>query len=262
MSKTTTGMMKNQKDNLVAQKISRLKELVLLFWVDEDHKGANMISEACQTRMKNIKQAPWYDENIHKVHCPPIQAFHEIKTIVSSWIDKYGGKDKVKVREVGVFSHSGMDGPISYCTENTPPAANWPIQMAIPGGWNAIDFNWKEKDSICVFYGCNSGREEKEGFAPRISAQKNFQNVTVWGQSVSSFPSFEPDIRVTTPARAMDTGWNIGPTYMVGGSQGEGYEAIFGPPPKAKSMNRFMNGAKVGSDTQGVFNNHNSKNVD
>lgn len=217
-----------------------------------------MISEACQTRIQNIKRAFWYDENLHKVHCPPIQAYHEIKTIVTSWIDKYGGKDKAKVREIGIFSHSGSDGPISYCTPNIPSIPSWSGQMEISGGWDAIDFNWKEKDSICVFYGCNSGRDSSNGFALRISAQKNFQNVAVWGQSTSSFPSFKPDIRITTPARAMDTGWDIGPTYMVGGNINEGSEAIFGPYPYANPMNYFINGVKNGSDKQGAFNNHES----
>ncbi|WP_096924617.1 hypothetical protein [Escherichia coli] len=103
MEKVTTGTTKAQENNIITQQITRPKELFLLFWINEDDKGKKMFSEASQTRLKNIKRAPWYDENIHKVHCPPIQAFHEIKTIVSEWIDKYGGRDKVTIREVGVF---------------------------------------------------------------------------------------------------------------------------------------------------------------
>ncbi|EKT1335384.1 hypothetical protein QDW80_004563 [Salmonella enterica] len=128
--------------------------------------------------------------------------------------------------------------------------------MDIAGGWDAINFNWKNNDAICVFYGCNSGHNKPQGFALRISAQKNFQNVTVWGQSTSSFPSFEPDIRVTTPARSMNTGWDVGPTYMVGGNVGEGKTAMLGPYPAANPMNYFKNSVFIGSGHQGAFNNH------
>lgn len=260
MEKVTTGTTKAQGDNIITQQITRPKELFLLFWINEDDKGEKMFSEASQTRLKNIKRASWYDENIHKVHCPPIQAFHEIKTIVSEWIDKYGGRDKVTVREVGVFSHSAtLHGPICYDTPNIPPAPGWSIQMGISGGWDSIDFNWKSNCAMCVFYGCNSGHDIPEGFALRISQLKNFQNVAIWGQSASSFPSFEPNIRITTPARSMNTGWDVGQTYMVGGGPGEGSKAITGPHPNARFMNKFINGVKVGSNHQGVFNDHKSK---
>lgn len=256
----TEGRTSTTKNNIVTQKITRpqpMLESILLFWVNVDDRGRKMFAEACQTRLQNIKNASWYKETIHKVHCPPIQAIHEIGPIVDKWIEKYGGKDKIKTREIGLFSHASDDGPISYHIKNIPPAPGWPCQMAISDGWDKIDFNWIDT-AKCVFYGCNSGRDITNGFAKRISALANFKNVVIWGQSTYSYPSFLPDFRLTTMARNMKTGWDVGATYMVGGNKKEGGKAT-SPSlsyPPANPLFFFKNGIKLGQSHQGIFNDH------
>lgn len=258
----TIGLTDKQANNILNQKITRPVELFLLFWVDEDDPGRKMFSESAQTRMRNIKNSSWYNENIHKVHCPPIQAIHEIKTITTAWIDKYGGGDKAHIREIGVFSHAALDGPISVYTANIPSVSDCKCQMDIPNGWDAIDFNWAKENAICVFYGCNSGH--KDGFSQKISALSNFKNVMIWGQSTSTFPSFFPDKRKTTLDRSydfcLDIGWDAGPTYMVGGNDKEGYSAVIsGIGVDVNPLNFFMNGKYKGTSHQGVFNDHRNK---
>lgn len=245
-------------------------ELFLIFYIDEDHKGNTLMAEAAQTRLKNIKNSDWYDSSIHKAHCPPIQSIEEIIEIVPRYYEKYGGKGKVVMKEMGVVSHAADDGPISYETEiQTCPLEGWPHQME-ECGWEQIDLLWAEKDTICVFYGCNTGHKPS-GFAQRISKLSNFKDVEVWGQSTSSFPSFYPDYRVTSLARSMDTGWDVrGHTYLVGGNLGEGWDATSYKPnkdtldeetikedfPKVNPMNCYKNGTHVREIHQGHFNDH------
>ncbi|EMW0955697.1 TPA: hypothetical protein R6W42_003650 [Citrobacter freundii] len=213
-----------KNNNVITQKITRHVEIFLLLWVNESDAAVKMFSESAQTRMKNIKKASWFDEKVHKVHCPPVQSIQEIKIVVSAWINKYGGKEKARVKEVGIFSHAALDGPISIYTANMPSVPDCSCQMAITGGWDDIDFNWVRKDALCVFYGCNSGH--KNGFSQKISALENFKDVTIWGQSTSTFPSSYPDKRKTTLDRASNLVWDLEPTYMVGGNDNEGYLAI------------------------------------
>ena len=54
--------------------------LILLFYIDEDHKGKFMISESAQTRLQNVKKNSWYDNKTYKAHCIPIQSVDEIIT--------------------------------------------------------------------------------------------------------------------------------------------------------------------------------------
>lgn len=69
-TKITKGTTSTKSENIIEQKISRPKELTLLFWVDEDNSGRNMFKEAAQTRMQNIKNAKSFNDNVQKVHCP------------------------------------------------------------------------------------------------------------------------------------------------------------------------------------------------
>lgn len=256
--KITSGTTSKEQGHVVTQRITRHIQLYLLFWVDEEDSGRRMFSESAQTRMMNIKNSTWFDEAIHKVYCPPIQALHEIKNIISAFINKHGGRDKAYVSEVGIFSHAALDGPITIYSENIPPVPNYSIQMAIPNGWDAIDFNWAKKASMCVFYGCNSGHVN--GFAHEISRLKNFQGVFVWGQSTSTYPSFFPDKRKITLDQVSGLVWDFEPTYMVGGNENEGVMAMasltgidINPP------NYFLDGEYKGTNHQGVFNDHRTK---
>ncbi|UYZ83125.1 hypothetical protein MTZ49_11000 [Entomomonas sp. E2T0] len=266
--------------NDVVVNITREKlQLILLFWVKERDQGTirytgnSLFSETVQTRLNNIYNSSWYNKNKHKVHCPPIQAIHEIGTIVKNWITKYGGPDKVETLEIGVCSHSGLDGPISYQTAVNPPASKeWPHQMAITDGWDAIDFNWKPSGARCVFYGCKSGTDSVDGFAIRLSKLNNFKNVAVWGQTTYSYPSFYPDYRVTTYARVASApgSWSVGPTYMIAANRQEALKALQGQDggvleltpeqlksyPAANPMKSYKSGTTIQTTHQGVFNDH------
>ncbi|MBQ0739859.1 hypothetical protein J9332_36780, partial [Aquimarina celericrescens] len=65
--------------------------------------------------------------------------------------------------------------------------------------------------------------------------------------------------------------WDLGSTYMVAGSSGQGYESLhsgsaldkiqtnkeeLNKMPKAKPMNCYKNGTKIRSTHQGYFNDH------
>jgi hypothetical protein len=268
----------------VKLKIKENLILFLIFFIDEDHHGKHMISEAAQTRLQNIKKNDWYDDEKYKAHCIPIQSVDEIIEQTSAIIKK--NKDKnVLIQEMGVFSHAGGDGPISYKKKVVVfPEPKYKSQMLMQG-WQLINVKWM-KGAKFVFYGCNTGSTNSlqyKNFAENISKLSNFKDVEVWGQSKSSFPSFYPDYRVTSAARSIDgkhskeliengLGWDLrGKTYQVGGNSGEGNKAISYRPdkdtlskealkegeyPKAEPMNCYKNGTPIKSSHQGVFNDH------
>lgn len=239
----STARTSTQENNTQHVKITRKKLLFLLFWVSEEDKAKKLFAEAAQTRLNNIKKMSNYDEDIHKVHCPPLHNFLEIQTIIDNWIIKYGGKDKVVMKEVGFFSHSGRDGPIIYSDLTN-------VQMPI-SDWGSIDFNWHSGDTRCTFFGCNSANEPS--FAQSISLLPNFLDVEIGGQSTSSFPSFSPSRRITSLARSYDFAWDVYKTYMVGSKKGKGKQAIFVGVP-VEPMKFYKNGVLLYSKDQSFFN--------
>ena len=250
--------------------------LYLLFFIDENHKGKLMISESAQTRLKNIKRQRWYDDNTHQAFCVPLQSVDEIIEQVNLILKKHtSDKIEAEIKEIGFFSHSGGDGPISYNKENKICPGDYPSQMAMCG-WQKIDAKWAD-NARCVFYGCNTSNTTPEwnNFAQNISQLPNFKDVQVWGQSTSSFPSFYPDYRVTSLARSLGdngTGWDLrANTYQVAGNQGEGSQAMSyrlnkatlskkmlasSGYPKANLLNSYKNGRRIRSVHQGIFNDH------
>lgn len=272
-------------------------DLFLLFWVNENKSGTNMMSESAQTRQKNIKNSNWYNSAIHKIHNPPIQSLDEIQKIINNYIKKYGGEDKAAVKEIGIFSHAGYDGPITYCKSVSDPVdTKNPIQKTLEG-WGKINFYWKKQNARLVFYGCNTANDARS-FAKNISKLANCANVEVAGQTKSAFPSFYPDYRVTNIMRSGDVGWDMvgrNQTYMVGGEKNMGMEAMGGKVglvikgleynpstmatmrilhridnltnvqlkiyPIAKPMKFYKNENCINTSHQGVFNDHRKKNL-
>lgn len=256
--------------------LKSIRFLYLLFFIDEDHKGKLMISEAAQTRLKNIKRQSWYDDNTHQAFCVPLQSVDEIIEQVELILKKHTtDKIEAKIKELGFFSHSGGDGPISYNKDNKICPGDYPSQMAMCG-WEKIEAVWAI-NAKCVFYGCNTGNttEGWNNFAQNISRLSNFCDVQVWGQSTSSFPSFYPNYRVTSIARSLGEngyGWDLrANTYQVAGNAGEGSKALSyradkdtldeqtlasGGYPRANPLNSYKNGILIQSTHQGIFNNH------
>jgi hypothetical protein len=234
--------------------------LYLIFYISEEHKGKYMISEAAQTRVQNIKKQSWYDDYKHKAFCIPIQSPDEIITQVASIIAKHGGKEFAFIKEIGITSHAGGDGPISYNKQVTiDPEPKFKSQM-LPSGWGKIETNWATIAKF-VFYGCNTGSTNNtkyNNFAEAISLLSNFKDVEVWGQSTSSFPSFYPDKRFTSLARSTGdngVGWDVAETYQVAGNDKEGKKALLSPIP-INPLNVYKNGKLIKSTHQGVFNDH------
>jgi len=108
--------------------------LHLLFYVDEDHKGKNMIREAAKTRLHNITNQKGFNSN----NCYnssksialmiPIKSIDEVLAKIPEIIEQQSedGNKKVIISEMGFFSHADWDGIISY---NTPiiicPLQRW-----------------------------------------------------------------------------------------------------------------------------------------
>lgn len=233
----------SEENNTHHIRITRKKQLFLLFWIAEEDKGRKLFSESAQTRMQNIKKMQEYDEEIHKVHCPPLHTFSEIQTIIDNWIEHYGGTNKVVIKEIAIFSHSGWDGPIIYSD---------PINMQMPlDGWSSLNINWHSGDVRCTFFGCNSAADPS--FAQRISILANFLEVEVGGQSASSFPSFSPSKRITSIGRSNNFAWSVADTYMVGSKAGKGRQAhLWGV--QVEPMRFYKNGVLLYEKDQSFFN--------
>jgi len=256
------------------------KELFLLFWVKDGDVGQKLFAKAAQTRLNNIKRESWYDPEIHKVHAPPIQTLNEVQGIIKGWTKHYGGKTRIKTREIGFFSHAGNDGPVTHAGNNPPLHRDYSKQMAIKGGWDSIDFNWKDSDTRFVIYGCSS-----KNFAKNVSGLGNFTGVETAGQSTSSYASMYPDYSVVSPVRAASgniTGlamlaglphipvWDTREnTYMIAREGGLGWKSTSFNENKDKLNEKFLqdypvalpmffykNGHYIKASHQGIFNDH------
>lgn len=261
--KVTSGTTSQKQNNIITQKISRPKELFLLFWVDEPNDSRrSFFEEACMTRYFNITKSKTYKKETQPVYYTAISRFDQIKGIVANRISQNGGESKAKVKEISLFSHAGeIDGPTTKLTTNTPPVPDFPQQMNIKNGWDSINFNWTT-DSMFIMYGCRTsfnGEKSGAGFASKLSKLDNYKNVKVWGQTESTYPSIYPDIRETSISRTLNVGWSFDFTYMVATQEGEGWDAIFPDkknPLRALPMQCYKNGELCLTSDQSVFNDH------
>jgi len=147
-----------------------------------------------------------------------------------------------KTAEFGLWSHGALEGPIG--SSNTSGNYSLPGNQMSAEGWGNINFNWKEDGAKAMFYGCRTGTEGQEptAWARTISGNPNMENVAVYGQSVRSWPSTDPN-NVISPS-------NNGtyPTYMVGGGVNSGgingvYRTL-GISYPARRMAKFINGVR------------------
>lgn len=169
----------------------------------------------------------------------------EIANIQEAYSAQYGD-----VREIGIWSHSGLDGPIGTEPTSENPLYEGSTQMSIEG-WGALNVNWVNSGGSCAFYGCNSGNAVGgQSFANKVSSLSNFRNVSVSGQTTSSYPSVYTDSRVTTASRSVGIyHYNQNSTYMVGGNGGQGSQSHWFMPgnyPDANPMEFNMNGNVTG----------------
>lgn len=254
------------------------RDIYILFATTGNKRGDAMFNAAMETRRRNIENSQFFDGTKDKVvvlHLTDISDIqNQVNNVVSTYSEQYGN-----TREVGVWSHGGMDGPVG-----TEAASSNPLYSAgetfrdiyreetskqmSPEGWSQIDFNWTETGANFTLYGCNTGNDvdTKRGwvgsFARNTSAFQNFRNVQVSGQSTSAFPSFSPFIRSNNFARSAesftkglipDYGYIVGDTYMVGGNKSQGLNSMWFTPssyPRANAFQINQNGKKTGTGFQ------------
>ncbi|MBJ9372516.1 hypothetical protein [Acinetobacter sp. TGL-Y2] len=272
--KISTARTSTKENNIEHIKITRKKQLFLLFYADEssDEIARRIFKEAVQTRLVIIKTDPMFDPDIHMVHCPNITHFSQIQVIIDFWKKKYGGQGKVEMKEVSFFSHAGLNGPIIYDAWSFDPLeillpvsrtsllGTQKRNQLIHSEWAKFNYYWG-KDTRLNFFGCNSAYEKKgkNNFAKKISTNLNCINVLVAGQSLSSYPSFLPDKRKISKKIAtlgMSLYYDDNPIYMVACLPKQGWDAMLKEGTSALPMNFYKNGMPVATNYQSIFNDH------
>jgi len=191
------------------------EDVYLFYWVKSDNQNDNaMFFQAALTRatdaLKNMKEGDVYR----------VSAVEDLGTLgskvendVKELSPKYG-----ETREFGLWSHSGkLDGPRGSVTTSGPDGVDGK-HMSVEG-WGKLNFNWATGSVKAGFYGCNTGRDPdgdgpKSSFTTNLSAQSNFKDVNVWGQTSSSYPSRYTNVRENDEGM-IDSKFSY-PTYMVG----------------------------------------------
>lgn len=148
------------------------------------YDGDDDFKAAAYTRKADIEKSKWFNKQRDIVIVSEIENFADLAQLVSKNINenkKYG-----KTIEVGIWSHSGYDGPIgSVNTDDEDIIGSRQLSLS---GWEKINFNWAANASIGI-YGCNSGKSDDDSgknFAKSISKNANMKNVNVYGQPSSS----------------------------------------------------------------------------
>jgi len=231
------------------------EDVYLLFYTVGNKRGDEAFKASAQTRKEKIESGKNFNSETDKVLMIGVSDISDVGTM-SEWAadtysEKYG-----QTAEVGVWSHGGWDGPTGSQPTSIYPLSSGSWQMS-PEGWGSFDFKWKKGASLS-FYGCNTGRDEKNGEwyssgARNVSAQDNMKDVNVWGQSSYTYPSMYPHLKASTYIR--EKGFFFGPTYMVGGNLEEKTKSFWFYPsssfPAANPMNVYRGGKKVKSAYQG-----------
>ncbi len=233
----------------------------------------DMFEAATLTRQKNTENSPGFNASRDKVVIIQVTDVSDIKAKVAEATTQYSGQYG-KTVEFGVWSHAGIDGPIGSAKTKIKPLDDNQMELA---GWGDINFNWEGDGSKCRsgFYGCNTAKDpdgKNESFASQISKLSNFKNVTVSGQTLSSYPSRYTNYRehnlvyfyfiikdffkkkgggldnyppsALNPSNSSTTRVMAGDTYMVGV-----YRLIQDPKGRRKNvatkMDNFKNSKKV-----------------
>ncbi len=233
------------------------EDVYILYYTTGNGHGDEMFKSSAETRKKNIEEGKNFDAEKDKVIMIGLQDMSDVQDMTKWAVDTYSEKYG-KTAEVGVWSHSGVDGPIGTQAAKKDGLYEGSTQMSL-GGWGKIDFNWKDKGTTMGFYGCNSANEKaSKNFAQNISGLDNYKDAEVRGQSTSSYPSFYTNIRATSIARNYNWpgAWGVGGgTYMIGGNPNQGAAATSRVPftgsfPAANPMNVYRNRQKLRSDYQ------------
>jgi len=216
------------------------KSVYMLFYTcGNGEESDSMFKTAAETRKKDIMKSKGFDPQKDIVVLKPISNLGHLASYVSEIVDNYSGTYGT-TKEFGMWSHSGLNGPIGTTHFVTNAIDNYQLSIQ---GWSKINFNWSTNASA-YFYGCRSGvsTDDYPSFTTELSAQKNFRNVNVYGQTSYSYPSIQSNQRGVTPEIMF--GYFSYPIYMVGGNKGEGFDALFHGIP-APSMRKSLNGRGI-----------------
>ncbi len=228
--------------------------LYILFHVTGNGHGDDMFKAAALTRQYDIEHRGHFDPKRDKVVVLAVQNMSDIKTKTEQTVADnkatYGN-----TVEFGLWSHSGLDGPIGTTPTTKNPLYSGSTQMN-KEGWGDINFNWQGNG----IYGCNSGNPVGDGvsFTNGLSGLDNFKDVTVSGQTTSAYPSTSPNSRdlsfaqlvnvylpiVYFPTAKEATKEVVRKTYMVGGNKDSSSDAFFGGT-KVNPMEKSKNGTVI-----------------
>lgn len=217
------------------------KDIYILFYTSGNTRGDEMFRAAALTRQTDIERSKHFDPAKDKVVVLAVQDMASIQNSVNDIVKQYS-PTYGQTQEFSIWSHAGVDGPTG--TVSTSSNAVDGNQMSLTG-WGNIDFNWKNNGTgtNANFFGCKTGAEKKEitnyyvnsygglspeyritSFANQISSLSNFENVTVGGQTSSSFPSQFTNYRLNSengPDNFINSESStmiyFQRTYMVGG---------------------------------------------
>jgi RHS repeat-associated protein len=217
---------------------------------DEDADKAFLI--AALTRALDIVNSNEYNSEEDHIVIKGISDLGKLKEQVEGDINTWGGDDGYgTTKEVGIWSHSGFDGP----TGSKPTSGENALDgnNMKPEGWSQIHYNWSEKGAKLGFYGCRSGKNpedqenKQEGtpFVQKVSSQANTDGAEVWGQTQRSYPSPYTNYRHST--LEIHFGSHHIPTYYVGSIKGAYVGALshLGPT-KAYPLAVYKNGQFIG----------------
>ena len=235
------------------------EDVYLYYYVKSDNEEDNsMFMNAALTRAKEMLS------NMKEGDISKVSFIEDLGTLESSvekdvkeLSPKFGG-----TREVGIFSHAGLDGPIGSKPTSKNALYNKgdlgldgravpqnSTQLSI-NGWSKIDFNFiNDGKSKAGFFGCNTGRDPdgdgpRQSFTTTLSSLANFKNVKVGGQSSSSYPSMFTNVRQTNSE--MRSGDFKNQTIYMVGAPGLGLLGRWNSTP-ANLMIQSVNGETVGA---------------
>lgn len=120
---------------------------------------------------------------------PDLTKFSQIQTTIDYWVEKYGGEKLVEVKEVSMFSHGGLNGPIIYLAykfDNMADLIPFPSNgekrnQLVIATWQKINFYWGKNARFNVM-GCQTSMHPKYDFAKVMSSSSNCKDVIVSGQ--------------------------------------------------------------------------------
>jgi len=196
------------------------KEVYMVFYTAGNKRGDEMFHAAALTRQRDIQNNGSFNPAKDIVVLTPVRNIATIKEQVNLIQKEYGSKYG-KTAEFSLWSHAGTDGPTG--TAPTTSNALDKNQMTIEG-WSQIGFDWSQ-DAKANFLGCKTGvaSDNKASFVTSLSAQTNFKDVQVSGQTSSAYPSKYTNARENSDLGngnfiyTQDADTYFSPTYMVGG---------------------------------------------